>query len=306
MFDHRPLAVGGECRPANLLTFDIEDYYHLIYRNLLKKSVEPSRVVETNTEQILAILGRHQVQATFFIVGRVARRFPQLVKAIANAGHEIASHGYEHVYVNRIGPERFRDDLKKSKEILEDTTGVKVLGFRAPAFSIDRSTPWAFDILSELGFRYDSSLFPVKTARYGVADMPQGAHCIQIENGTILEVPLSTVTIMNRRVPVAGGGYLRVFPLAFNLWAIRQINREGRPAVVYMHPYEFEISPRALDYSSVGLGNRFSAYLNHRKQLVNRRDSAAKLDRLLQTFSFQTVSSQFVNDYQAADDVCRN
>jgi polysaccharide deacetylase family protein (PEP-CTERM system associated) len=274
----------------NLLTFDVEDYYHLFYRNQLNRDLEPTQEVENCTRLILDILTEKEVHATFFIVGKVALRFPELVRKIVAAGHEVASHGYEHIYVNQIGKDRFRNDLKKSKHVIEDLIGSQVYGFRAPEFSVDDSTPWAFEVLAEIGFKYDSSLFPVKGRRYGSEGIPQTTYDIDTSSGTIREIPLSSVTILKKRIPAAGGGYLRVFPFWFNCWAIRRMNQEGRPAVVYMHPYEFATRPLPIRFNGNGLSRHFNALLQHRKQLINRSQSSTKLEYLVKTFKFQTIS----------------
>jgi polysaccharide deacetylase family protein (PEP-CTERM system associated) len=273
----------------NLLTFDVEDYYHILYRNLLGRDVEPTLEVVECAKRILDVLKREETRATFFVVGRVAKKYPHLVREIMRGGHEIASHGYEHIYVNRVTREVFRADLEKSKSILEDLGGQRVLGFRAPEFSIDNTTPWAFQVLSEAGFKYDSSLFPMNGRRYGDPNVPQGLHKISTPSGPIVEVPMSTITLFHRRFPVAGGGYLRVFPLLLNEWAIRRMNAEERGAVVYMHPYEFAVNPSPISLEMKTLWERVLVTSKHWIQLINRRQSAEKLIRLLDEFRFGSI-----------------
>ena len=275
----------------NLLTFDIEDYYHIFYRNYLGRAVDPSGEVVMCTDLILEILDEFRTKATFFVVGKVAELFPQLVRRIHDAGHEVSSHGYGHVYVNRISQGAFRDDLSRSVEVLLGITGVRPMGFRAPQFSIDHTTPWALDILAEMEFRYDSSLSPGINPRGNNGRLRP--HDIVTSSGIILEIPLSGVSIGGRFLPAAGGGFLRLFPRRYNKWAIDGINRKGHGAVVYMHPYEFEEKGQPISYANSGIRRRVRAWAMHRGQLQNRYRSIGNLRWLLENYRFTSIADAF-------------
>jgi polysaccharide deacetylase family protein (PEP-CTERM system associated) len=274
---------------VNLLTFDVEDYYHIFYRNFFSRTVEPTDEVVRCTHLILDTLAEFQQRATFFIVGKVATSYPDLVKLIYRQGHEIGSHSYGHIYINRITPTQFREDLIQSVDSIASITGEKPTGYRAPEFSIDETNPWAFEILSEMGFSYDSSLFPGR----GKLHSPMYPHEIKTGTGSILEIPLSAVSVAGRRIPAAGGGFLRLFPMAYNRWAIDKMNTEGRGAVVYMHPYEFEESPRSIDYRDAAIKQKAKAWLMHMRQLHNRCKSLSKLRWLLSSYHFTSIEEAF-------------
>jgi polysaccharide deacetylase family protein (PEP-CTERM system associated) len=254
----------------NALTIDVEDYYHVtaFERCIPVESwgSYPSRVAD-NTLRILDLLDKHSTKATFFILGWVAERRPELVRAICDKGHEIACHGYSHQLVYRIGPDRFREDIRSSKRLLEDICGRPVLGYRAPSYSITRESLWAFDILIEEGFRYDSSIFPIMHDIYGIPRATRFPHDITGAGGVIREFPMSTLRLhmLNKHVsvPVAGGGYLRLFPLWFIKKAIRSINEhERQPVVIYFHPWEIDQDQPRI---KAGLRSTFRHYLNIHK-----------------------------------------
>jgi polysaccharide deacetylase family protein (PEP-CTERM system associated) len=254
----------------NALTIDVEDYYHV---TAFDRSVSidswdsyPSRVVN-NTLRILDLLDEHSIKATFFILGWVAERQPKLVKAINDRGHEIACHGHGHQLIYRIGPDAFRSDVRRAKKVLEDMCGRPVLGYRAPSYSITKASLWAFDILIEEGFRYDSSIFPIAHDIYGIPQAKRFPHDITRAGGSIREFPMSTLQLRllgkDISVPVAGGGYLRVFPLWFIKHAIRSINeQEKQPAVIYFHPWEIDCGQPRI---KAGLRSTFRHYINIRK-----------------------------------------
>lgn len=229
----------------NALTIDVEDYYQVSAFESVVRFEEweryESRVVR-NTHHVLDLLDRHQVKATFFVLGWVAEREPALVRQIQESGHEIASHGYSHKLVYRQSPEKFREETRRSKKILEDITGKPVIGYRAASYSITAKSLWALDILVEEGFKYDSSVFPIKHDLYGVSGFKRFSHFLDGNGGGgIVELPLSTVRMAGINFPVAGGGYLRLFPASLTLRAIRHLNRkEGQPAIVYFHPWEID------------------------------------------------------------------
>lgn len=250
----------------NALTVDVEDYFQVnAFADFVRRedwSAYPLRV-EANTHRVLEILGGLEIHATFFILGWVAERCPNLIKEIYRRGHEIASHGYGHELIYQIGPERFREDIRRAKRLLEDLTGVPVDGYRAPSYSITNRSLWAFDILVEEGFRYDSSIFPVVHDTYGIPDAPRFPHLRNTDSGTIREFPLTTWSLplcKKARLPVAGGGYLRLFPAAFLKHAISSVNgREHEPAVLYFHPWEIDPEQPRIN---AGYKSRFRHYLN--------------------------------------------
>lgn len=250
----------------NALTIDVEDYFHV---TAFEKHVDradwdnyPSRVVD-NTLRILDMADEHGVKATFFVLGWVAERSPGLVKRIQARGHEIACHGYGHGLIYRTGPDEFRDDIRKAKAILEDITGKKVEGYRAPSYSITAASLWALDILVEEGFRYDSSIFPVRHDIYGMPGAKRFPHEIRTASGLIKEFPISTMEIGGMRLPIAGGGYLRLLPVSLIKYAIDRINeREGKPALLYFHPWEIDTEQPRI---KAGLRSRFRHYTNIHK-----------------------------------------
>lgn len=241
--------------PTRCVTIDVEEYYHIesAYDAIPKAKWHdwPSRV-QRNVDLLLALLGDRQQRATFFVLGDVAKRTPQAVRAIAEAGHEIASHGSLHDRLHRLNPQSFRDDLSASRQTLEDVAGQAVVGYRAPTFSIVPETAWAIDVLLELGFEYDSSVFPVKHALYGVPAAPDRPYWIAGggSGGRLLEMPPLTwsptgpLAALARsrggKLPVAGGGYFRLLPLWLMKQGLRQAAAQRRPAVLYFHPWEFD------------------------------------------------------------------
>ena len=227
----------------NILQIDVEDWYcDLELRDWSR--CEP-RVVGA-TEKVLSLLKDARTKATFFVLGYVAERFPDLVRSIEDQGHEVASHGYAHRRISDQNPREFEDDVKRSVAILEGITGKKVKGYRAPQFTVVKETLWALDVLRKLGMEYDSSIFPVKTPLYGIPDAPLYPYAIESSNGKegngFMEIPLSiyTAPFLGKRIPVAGGFYFRFFPYYFIRHALKSINRRGNVAVCYIHPWEFD------------------------------------------------------------------
>lgn len=270
----------------NALTIDVEDYYSILARDRLGFETPPTDAVVRCTEQILELLGRHGVTATFFVLGEVAEVFPQLVRRIAAAGHEIGVHGGKHCQLFKLSPEDFRREVGRARELLADTVGQPVHGHRAPAFSIRPDTRWGLQVLAELGFRYDSSVFPIAGKRYGWPGFREDIHEMNLPSGaTIIEAPLSVVRLLGKRLPACGGGYLRHLPYAYTRWAVRRIQRV-RPAIVYMHPYDIDVQPVPEPYRS-GLEQADTTLKRHHaRQLRNRHTVEGKLTRLLQGFAF--------------------
>ena len=269
---------------VNALTIDVEEYFHAhAYERVIDRrswDALPSRVV-ANTRRVLDVLRAHDTRATFFVLGWVAERRPNLVKEIARRRHEIACHGYAHRLAYQLGAERFRADVRRAKEVLEDCVSTPVIGFRAASYSIVAATPWAHNILVEEGFQYDSSIFPVRHDLYGIPDFSRFPVTVRCVAGEILEIPPSTVRMFNRNWPMGGGGYLRIFPYWFTTWAIRRIHRQDRqPAMVYVHPWEFDVDQPRLPAGALA---RFRQYTNLRK-------TEPRLRRLLREFAFAPVA----------------
>jgi polysaccharide deacetylase family protein (PEP-CTERM system associated) len=275
----------------NALTIDVEEYFH---PNAMDGVLPPAdweaapRRVEHNTHAMLDLLSAHDTRATFFVLGWVAERFPGLVRDIAARGHEIACHGYAHRLVYTLGPAAFREDVARARGILEDSLGAAVTGFRAASFSIVRDTLWALDILIEEGFRYDSSIFPVHHDLYGIPEFSRRPVRVQCTAGEILEIPASTVHLLGRNWPVAGGGYFRLLPYGVTRWALTRINTADHlPALVYVHPWEIDPDQPRLPAPALA---RF-------RQYTNIGATAGRLHRLLSEFRFAPIN-------EALRDVC--
>lgn len=229
--------------PVNGLSFDVEEYFQVanFVEAIPRASWDeiPRRAADA-TRGILDLLDRHEARATFFTLGWLAEKEPDLVREIVRRGHELASHGWEHRLVYELGPDGFRDELRRSKAVLEDLSGQPVVGYRASNFSITAETPWALEILLEEGYRYDSSIFPVKHPRYGIPGAQRFPHLLDVGGDSLVEIPLTTLRILGRNVPVAGGAYLRLFPLGLIRRGLAAANRAGQPGIVYLHPWEFD------------------------------------------------------------------
>ncbi len=267
----------------NALTIDVEDYYQVsAFESLVRFEDWPrfeSRV-EKNTHLVLDLLDEYRVKATFFVLGWEAEQRPHLVEAIAARGHEIASHGYRHRLIYSLAPAECREDLLRSKARLEAITGLEVLGFRAPSYSIVARSLWCLDLLIDLGFRYDSSIFPIHHDRYGIPGACRFPHPLERHGGGVVEVPPSTVQILGTNVPIAGGAYLRFFPLRLIRWGIRRLNVvERQPAIIYLHPWE-------LDPEQPRLPGPLKSRIRH---YTNLDRTEPKLRRLLEEFSFAPV-----------------
>jgi polysaccharide deacetylase family protein (PEP-CTERM system associated) len=279
-----PQSALRELRLLNALTFDVEDYFQV---SALASAVDrsnwetmPRRVVN-NTTVIVDMLAEKGVRATFFFLGWVADRHPELVRLVDRAGHEVACHGYSHKLVYDQSPEEFREETLRAKALLEDIIQRPVLGYRAASYSITTRSLWALDTLVEAGFTYDSSIFPVRHDRYGIPDSPRWPHRLRTPIGSeLIEFPLSTAQLGRYRLPVAGGGYFRIFPYSVTSWAVRQVNSQGRPFIFYLHPWEVDpAQPRV----RVSLLSRFRHY-------TNLHVCEARLRRLLDEFKFGTVA----------------
>ncbi|MFO0937330.1 MAG: XrtA system polysaccharide deacetylase [Gemmataceae bacterium] len=257
-----------------IVSFDIEEHHRIEAAAQLTVSDDLKRTyawrMEAATRRILDLLYNARAQATFYIVGEIAVSHPKLVRDIAEAGHEVGSHSWDHRRVHRFNEASFREDLLKSKDALEQATGKPVLGFRAPTFSIMRETHWALDVLAECGFEYDSSIFPVRHDRYGVPQAPRSPFLAKGQRQTILELPPATFKLFGPNLPVAGGGYFRLFPLAIMEAGIRQLSRKTKPpvAMLYFHPWEFDTQQPKLP---LGRASRFRTYVGIRKSVPRLR-----------------------------------
>jgi polysaccharide deacetylase family protein (PEP-CTERM system associated) len=292
-------ASRGEAAPAppspvvNVMTVDVEDYFQVsAFEHVVSRERWPdyeSRVV-ANTSRVLDLLAEADVRGTFFVLGWVAERYPALVQRIARAGHPIASHSYWHRLVYDLSPEEFRADLRRAKDVLEQTAGAPVVGFRAPSYSIVERSLWALDVLVEEGYAYDASIFPIRHDRYGIADAPRQPHAIARGAGSVLEVPATAGRLGSLAVPI-GGGYFRLFPYAWTRWAIGQVNAAtSQPAIFYIHPWEF-------DPEQPRLAAPLVTRLRHYNHLAS---TESRFRRLLRDFRFGSIESVVLGTRHAA------
>jgi polysaccharide deacetylase family protein (PEP-CTERM system associated) len=272
------------------MTVDVEDYFQVsAFAAHIRRedwASYPCRV-EQNTDALLELFAEYGVRATFFTLGWVADRYPRLVRRIVDGGHELASHGFAHFRVREQAPDVFRADVRRTKRLLEDVGGVPVAGYRAASFSIGEDTLWAFDVLAEEGHAYSSSIYPIHHDHYGMPEAPRFAYRPRGGHG-ILEVPISTVDFMNRKLPCGGGGYFRLLPYGLSVWALRRINRtDGQPCVFYFHPWE--IDPGQPRQGGVSLRTRIRHYVN-----LGRMEP--RLRALLAHFAWDRMDRVFLND----------
>ena len=262
---------GSEIRPAaiasarirNAMTIDVEDYFQVsAFAPYISRESWPEREcrVEANIDRILAMLAAGNVTATFFTLGWIAERYPAMVRRIVAGGHELASHGYGHLRASDQNLAEFSNDIRSSKSLLEDLGGQAVLGYRAPSFSIGTRNLWALDALLDAGYRYSSSIYPIQHDHYGMPDAPRFAFYPNGKDG-LLEVPITTVRLMQRNLPAGGGGYFRLLPYPVSRWLMRRVNRDDRQAAIfYFHPWE--IDPDQPRQTGVNIKTRFRHYVN--------------------------------------------
>jgi len=278
------MTASGELRMRNAMTVDVEDYFHVsaLAESIARKDWDRMEYrAERNTERLLELFEQRRISCTFFVLGWVAKRSPQLIRKLYDAGHEVACHGLTHELVYRQTPDVFRDETTQSKAMLEDIIGAPVLGYRAASYSITKQSLWAVDILCELGFKYDSSIFPIAHDRYGIPGAKtEPGEFVTDRGNRIVEFPLSTAKLLRWRMPVAGGGYFRILPYAYTHWGLSKINRSGIPFVFYLHPWE--IDPEQPRFAASRL-SRFRHYTNLDK-------CESRLKRLVSEFSFTTMS----------------
>ena len=270
---------------VNAMSIDVEDYFHVsVFDGIVPRAAwadMESRVVR-NTERLLDIFDEYETRSTFFVLGWVGERFPDLVKLIASRGHEVASHGYAHRLVYDQTRAAFRDDVRRAKQLLEDACGRPVVGYRAPSYSITPRSLWALDVLIEEGYQYDSSIFPIRHDRYGIPVSGRRPYRIDRTGGSLIEVPGSTTQLGTLNLPVAGGGYFRILPYWWTRWGIARVNeQEQRPAIFYLHPWEIDPEQPRLK------AGRLSRFRHYR----NLRETEQRLRQLLQDFRFDTMQA---------------
>lgn len=277
-----PRGGAGARRGHHFFTVDVEEHFHVsAFERVVPRSAwadQPSRVVPS-TGVLLDLLAEHGARGTFFVLGWVAERHPDLVRRIAAAGHEIGSHGWWHYRVHTIDRDTFRDEVRRSRAILEDLAGAAVTGFRAPSFSIVPGVEWAFDVLLEEGYTWDSSVFPIRRPGYGYPGAPRSHHRLSRGNGTLLELPMATLRVGPLTLPAAGGGYLRQLPYGMIRAALRQASARGEPGMFYIHPWEIDVDQPRYD---VGPLTRARHYRGLEQTLP-------RLRRLLGEFRFTSV-----------------
>lgn len=283
---HHPVAAPIR----NAMTVDVEDYYQVSAMEPVVSRTDwdrhPSRVVR-NTEAVLDLFEAHGVKATFFTLGWVAERHKALIRRIVADGHELASHGHEHIRVSSQNAESFREDIRRTKALLEDAGGAPVLGYRAASFSLTPATVWAHGVMAEEGYRYSSSVYPGRHDHYGMPDAPRQAYK-PLEHSDFIEAPITTVDVFGKRLHAGGGGYFRLMPVALSMRLISRVNRRDRmPAIFYFHPWE--IDPGQPRIAGIGWKTRFRHYLNLARM-------QPRLDVLLDAFDWGRMDAVFLKD----------
>lgn len=272
---------------TNVLTIDVEDYFQVsalapyIPRN---QWAQRECRVERNVDRILLMLDENQTKATFFTLGWIAKRYPHLVRRIVDDGHELASHGYGHQRVSDLTEATFSADIERAKKLLEDISGQEVRGYRAPSFSIGEGNLWAFDCLERAGYRYSSSIYPIRHDHYGMPDAPRFAH--RVRTG-LLELPVTTARFFDRNWPASGGGYFRLLPYALSRWLLQKVNqRDRQPAIFYFHPWEIDAGQPRI--AGISAKTRFRHY-------VNLQYTEGRLQRLIADFKWGRMDQVFLD-----------
>jgi polysaccharide deacetylase family protein (PEP-CTERM system associated) len=278
--------------PYNILTIDVEDWFHASALAEKINSVGVDRCqsrVSCSLHRVLDLLDEEETKATFFVLGSVAERFPEIVRAIKQRNHEVASHGFAHHNIHSQTREVFKEDVRRSLSVLENITGEKIKGYRAPNFSITTESLWAYEILAGLGIEYSSSIFPTKhiLQAYGIPQAPKDPFILRSDDGkSIVEFPLSTVRILGKSFPFGGGAYLRLFPYWYSKWSIRRLNRGGKPATIYFHPWELDPDQPRLDLN----------LLARTRHYFNLDIMETKIRGLLKAFRFQSIEETLQDD----------
>lgn len=270
---------------VNAMTIDVEDYFHV---SAFENNISPSQWkdqecrIERNMDLLLNMFDEYDTKITFFVLGWVAKHYPHVVKRIVQEGHELASHGTNHRRATEQSREVFKADVGDAKKLLEDLGGVEVVGYRAPSFSFDKTNEWVYEVLAELGYGYSSSVYPVKHDLYGIPDAPRQKY---LGPFNVPEIPLSTLNIMGKNIPISGGGFFRLYPYIFTRYGIQHLNKnEGMPYIFYLHPWE--VDPNQPRVSGAPIKSRFRHYLN-----LNKVE--ARVERLLQDFRWTTMDQCF-------------
>jgi polysaccharide deacetylase family protein (PEP-CTERM system associated) len=290
MYELAPRRLPAPGEPIrNAMTCDVEDYFQVsAFAPYIDRASWPDREcrVEANMDRILALFERNNVRATFFTLGWIAERYPQVVRRIVAGGHELASHGYGHQRASDQTRAEFANDIRSAKALLEDIGGQAVLGYRAPSFSIGRANLWALDELLAAGYRYSSSIYPIAHDHYGMPEAPSFAFYPNGPDG-LLEVPITTVQMLGRNLPAGGGGYFRLLPYALSRWMMAKVNREDRqPSLFYFHPWEIDTEqPRP---QGLGAKARFRHYIN-----IDRME--ARIEALARDFAWDRMDRIFLN-----------
>ena len=279
--------IRSAAKITNALTIDVEDYFQVsAFAPFIARSDWERREcrVERNVNRILDLLESRNTKATFFTLGWIAERYPELVHRIVREGHELASHGYGHERASDLNETAFRNDISRAKSLLEDLSGQVVTGYRAPSFSIGTANLWAFDCLAQAGYQYSSSIYPIRHDHYGMPDAPRFAH--RVDSG-LLEVPITTLRMFERNLPSSGGGYFRLLPYAVSRWMLRRVNAvDKESAVFYFHPWEIDVAqPRV---AGIDLKTRFRHYVN-----IHRMEG--RLQSLLADFKWGRMDTLFLN-----------
>jgi len=283
---HEVLPEAGRSAGGAVLhhfTVDVEEYFQVTALETAAPRAHWSRYesrVEANVSELLELMDAADATGTFFVLGWVAERFPDLVRRLADGGHEVASHGWDHRRVPAQTRQEFRSSVRRTKSLLERITGKPVVGFRAPSFSICPGHEWALDVLLEEGYRYDSSLFPVRRPGYGYPELPRRPHVIRRPGGSLLELPPATLRRLGMNIPAGGGAYLRFFPLPVIRTAVAELEQNGAPATLYIHPWELDPDQPRLDVSP----------LTRLRQYGGLRRTRRVLRQLLDEFRFSSIA----------------
>jgi polysaccharide deacetylase family protein (PEP-CTERM system associated) len=281
--DRNAVSTNDEIEIINAMTVDVEDYFQVsaFAKNVTKDSWSKfeSRV-ERNTHKFLEIFSENNITATFFVLGWIAERYPELIRTISGQGHEIACHGYSHDLVYNQSISQFSEETKRSKDILQEITGQEIIGYRAASYSITKKSIWALDILVDLGFKYDSSVFPILHDRYGIPGAEIDIYEHTTKNGnTITEIPLSTIGIGSKRLPIGGGGYFRLLPYWLTRQGLRFLNKQSRPFIFYIHPWEIDTEQPKIK----------SSYLSEFRHYNNLDKVENRMIMLISDFSFSSI-----------------
>ncbi len=272
---------------TNALTIDVEDYFQVsAFAPHIPRSEWDLREcrVERNVERILEMLARHRVNATFFTLGWIAERYPHLIRAIVALGHELASHGHGHQRASELSESEFRADIERAKGILEDVGATPVRGYRAPSFSIGADNLWAFDIIARAGYAYSSSVYPIQHDHYGMPGAPRFAHRVD----GVLEIPMTTLRVLDRNLPSSGGGYFRLMPYAMSRWMLRRVNAlDGEAVIFYFHPWELDVDQPRI--AGISAKTRFRHYVN-----IDRMQP--RLEQLLEDFAWDRMDRIFLDE----------